>query len=116
MAGVSCEDHETNKKITKSYSRAINKEYANRIASIWKTSLLGVRRERNPSIHLDGSIYNFSMRLHKYGDVSGTLYDPDPRSKMSPLIDLVESLYEYSKNKIDEKGLSKHLLDFENWK
>ncbi|XQE67012.1 hypothetical protein ACOAPY_20610 [Pseudomonas sp. P3C3] len=85
--------------------KVIPLDVSNEIASVWRSALLGVRREEEPEIILDGAVYHYSMRLKGYGVVSGQVSSPVNYVKMRALTELADAMYAYSKGDVDVEVL-----------
>ena len=82
--------------------RAITSELANLIKFLIQEELVLTRFPEKAALTLDGTTFHFSMFVPGIGYIGGKLASLDTGSSMEALSNLMESLYKYVDDEIDE--------------
>src|SRR5262249_42738872 len=77
-------------------ARALPKDLAEGIATLWDAMLLDVRHPRKPEGGLDGMTYHFSAFIAGRGILSGQAWSPEQESKIGQLAQLADSLADFA--------------------
>lgn len=101
-------------KITVKTERAdLPAPMAERLAAVWKKSLLEVRHPKKQYGGSDGDTFHFSMFALGYGTLGGQIWTPAKDSKMEKLVKLVEALQQYTQQKAKLDVIEAALKDLE---
>jgi len=107
-------DNYTEIKVSE-FHKNISPKLVDRVKVLLGNELLNVRHTLSPPLVIDGTSYQFSMFMHKYGDISGRLNSFKKGSKMELLVGFVKALASYSKDEMNESDLNTHLKAVEEY-